>query len=92
MEFVVEAAGVADRFAILIASPKRRCLCLAVDAGCPLATVGRRSLLRFDERSVLSVHLVVEATGVAQVVAVPVPTPKGRRRRSAVDAFPTLCA
>ena len=41
----------------------------------------------FDERSVRSVHLVVEAARVAQVVAVAVPAPERRRRRSAVDAL-----
>ena len=35
----------------------------------------------------MSVHFVVEAASVAQVVAVAVPAPERRRRRSAVDAF-----
>ena len=44
----------------------------------------------FDERPVLAVHLVVEAAGVAQVVARPVPPPQRRGRRPAVDALAAL--
>ena len=50
-----------------------------------------QSSLGFDERPVLAVHLVVEATGVAQVVASAVPPPQGGGRGSAVDTLPTLC-
>ncbi len=41
----------------------------------------------FNERSVGAVHLVVEAAGVAQVVAVTVPSPERGRGSCAVDAF-----
>jgi len=49
-----------------------------------------QSTFRLDERTVLSVHLVVESAGVAQVVPGTVPTPERRGCRTAVDAFTTL--
>ena len=48
------------------------------------------ALLGLDEGSVLSVHLVVEAAGVAQVVTVAVASPQRRRSSAAVDAFTAL--
>ena len=47
--------------------------------------------LRLDERPIGAVHLVVEATGVAEVVPVPVPAPQRGRCCSAVDTLSTLC-
>lgn len=47
--------------------------------------------LRLDERPIGAVHLVVEATGVAEVVPVPVPAPQRGRSCSAVDTLSTLC-
>ena len=47
--------------------------------------------LRLDERPIGAIHLVVEATGVAEVVPVPISTPQRGRSRSAVDTLPTLC-
>lgn len=49
-----------------------------------------QALLGPDERPVLPIHLVIEATGVAQVVACPVPPPQWCRRCSAVHAFSGL--
>jgi len=95
MKFVVEAASVADGFSVVVASPQRRHRRLAVGAGRPGSPRCRlqiESSFGFDERSVLAVHLVVEAAGVAEVMAGSVPPPQRRRRRSAVDAFATLFA
>ena len=50
-----------------------------------------QSPLWFDKWSVLAVHLVVEAAGVAEIVAVAVPPPERGGGRPAVDALPTLC-
>ena len=50
-----------------------------------------QSSLRLDEGPILSVHLVVESAGVAEVVSGTVPPPQRRRRRAAVDALATLC-
>ena len=47
--------------------------------------------LRFDERPIGAIHLVVEAAGVAEVVPIPIPSPQRGRSCSAVDALPTLC-
>lgn len=57
-----------------------------------VARVTHQSPFGFDEGPVLSVHLVVEAAGVAEVVARAVPSPQGRGGGSAVDTFPPLCA
>ena len=46
-----------------------------------------QSSLWFDEWPVLSVHLVVEATGVAQVVSVPVSPPEGGRGCTTIDTL-----
>ncbi len=47
--------------------------------------------LWFDEGPVGAVHLVVEAAGVAEVVAVAVPPPQRGGGGRAVDALATLC-
>lgn len=49
------------------------------------------ALLGLDERPVLAVHLVVEAAGVAQVVAVAVAPPQRSGRGAAVHALAPLC-
>lgn len=50
-----------------------------------------QSPLGFDERSVLSVHFVVQTAGIAQIVAGPIPPPQGGGGSPTVDALPTLC-
>lgn len=47
--------------------------------------------LGLDERAVLPVHLVIEAAGVAQIVARTVPPPQRGRRGPAVHALSTFC-
>ena len=47
--------------------------------------------LWFDEGPIGAVHLVVEAAGVAEVVAVAVPPPQRGGGGRAVDALATLC-
>lgn len=49
-----------------------------------------QSLLWFDERPVDAVHLVVQATGVAQVVPGAVPAPQRRGHGATVDTLPAL--
>jgi hypothetical protein len=49
-----------------------------------------QSSLGFDKRPVLSVHLVVEAAGVTEVVAVPIPPPQRGRGCSTVHTLTTL--
>jgi len=45
---------------------------------------------RLDERPILSVHLVIESAGVAQVVPGTISTPQRRGRRAAVNALTTF--
>lgn len=49
-----------------------------------------QAFLRFDERPVDAVHLVVKAAGVAQVVSGAVPAPQRRGHGAAVDALSAL--
>lgn len=46
--------------------------------------------LRFDERSVDAVHLMVQSTCIAQVVAGTIPPPEGGRHRPAVHTLSSL--
>ena len=42
---------------------------------------------RFDQRSILSVHLMIKSTGVAEIIAVAIASPERRGFRSAIDTF-----
>lgn len=48
--------------------------------------------LGFNEWTVLSVHLVIEAAGVTQIMTRTVPPPQGGGRGPAVHALAALCA
>lgn len=49
-----------------------------------------QSSLRFDQRPIDPVHLVVETAGVTQVMTRPVPPPQRSGHRPAVHTLPTL--
>ena len=51
-----------------------------------------QSLLGSDQRSVQAVYLVVQSTGVTQVVARTIPTPQRGRRGSTVHTLSGLCS
>lgn len=116
MQLEVEAAGVAHRLPVGVASPQRRGAGVTVGAQRPRSLADNlkswkllrrrkseaiaverggfrrayQSLLWSDQRPVLAVHLVVQPTGVTQVVSGSVTAPKRRRRGSAVDALSGL--
>lgn len=90
VQLVVEAACVAHRVPVAVAPPERGGGGLAVRAAGACTSSGRQSAFGLYERSVLAVHLVVEPTGVAQVVARTVPPPKGSRGGTAVYALTAL--
>lgn len=50
-----------------------------------------QSSLWLDQRSILSVHFVVEATGVAQIVSSAVASPQRRWGGATIHALATLC-
>lgn len=90
VQFVVEAAGVADGVPHGAATPQSGGGCLAVAAHCACALTHQQALFGADERAVLAVEAVVEPAGVAQVMPGAVPAPQRRCRRSAVDALTGL--
>ena len=49
-----------------------------------------QSSLGFDERSILSVDLVIETARVAQILSGAVTSPERRRRCAAVDTLTTF--
>ena len=50
-----------------------------------------QSSFGLDEWPILSIHLVVEAAGVAEVVSIPVSPPQGSSGGTAIDTFAPLC-
>ena len=50
-----------------------------------------QSSLWFDEWPVLPIHFVIKATGIAQIMTIAIPPPKGRGRRTTVDTFTPFC-
>lgn len=92
MQFVVEAAGVAHGVSVCIAPPERGGGRLTVSTTGACSSGSRQPALGFDERSILAVHLVVKAAGVAQVMSSAVPSPQGRGGGSTVYTFTSLGA
>lgn len=91
MEFVVESAGVTDGVPVSVTTPQSCGICAAVGATCSCSSGSRQSPLGFDEGPILSVHFVVQTTGIAQIVTGPVSSPQGGGGGPTVDALPTLC-
>lgn len=48
------------------------------------------SLLRFDQGPTEAIHLGVQPTGIAEIVASPISSPQGGLDGATVDAFPAL--
>lgn len=76
VQFKVESTGVTHRLSVGVASPQCCCACVTVGTQCTGPLADNQSLLGSDQGSVLAVHLVVQSTGVAQVVACTIPTPQ----------------
>jgi len=88
VDFLVEATSVADNVARCGSSPEGGLCGVAVATGGAFAAGGGHSgVLWLDERAVGAVHLVVEATGVAEVVARVVASPEGGGGGAAVHAL-----
>lgn len=90
VQLVIQAARVTHRVPVSVASPQRRCGCLAVGTTGPRSSGSGQSPFGLDERSVLPVHLVVQPAGVTQIVPGPVSPPQRGRRGPAVHAFSTF--
>lgn len=81
MQLVVESAGVAYGFSVVVPSPQSGRGGAAVGTDLTRTSVRRHEwthepLLRSHEGSVHAVHLAVESAGIAQVVARAVPAPQ----------------
>lgn len=92
VQFIVEAAGVAHWVSICIAPPKCSGGRLTVSTTGACSSGCRQSAFGFDEWSVLAVHLVVKAAGVAQIVSGAVTSPQRRRSGSTVHTLTALGA
>lgn len=90
VQFEVEAARVTNRLSVGVASPQSCRARVTVGAHCAGTFADDQSLLGSDQRPVLAVHLVVQSTGVAQIVTRAVSTPQRRSGGSAVDALSGL--
>lgn len=77
VQLVVEPTGVTDGIAVGISPPQGGGGGLAVRAGRARPPGCRQSSLGFDQGPVLSVHFVIESTGVTQVVPGAVSSPQG---------------
>lgn len=91
VQLVVEPAGVADRVPIGIPSPESGSGGLTVSTGCSCSSCCRQPSLGLNEGSVLSVHLVVQPTRIAQVVPGAISSPQWGRGCPAVHTLPA-CA
>ena len=81
------------QFAQLV--PSRRdedCKVSQVDSkrGNGFINLAYQSSLGLDKRPVLSIHLIIETTGIAEVVAIAVSPPQRGGRRPAVHTLPAL--
>lgn len=92
VQLVVEPAGVADRVPVGIPSPERGSGGLTVCTGRSCPSCCRQPSLGLNQGSVLSIHLVVEPTGIAQVVPSAISSPQWGRGRPAVHTLPAFCA
>lgn len=92
VQFIVEAAGVAHRVSICIAPPECGGGRLTVSTTGACSSGCRQPAFRLDERSVLAIHLVVQPTGVAQVVSSAVTSPQRCRGSSTVYTLTALGA
>lgn len=92
VQLVVEPAGIADGIPVGIPSPESGSGGLTVCTGRSCPSGCRQPSLGFNKRSVLPVHLVVEPTGIAQVVPGAVSSPQWGRGRPAVHTLPAFCA
>ena len=52
--------------------------------------IAYQSPLGLDKRPVLSVHFIIETTGIAEIVTIAVPPPQRCRGRPAVHTFSSL--
>lgn len=90
VEFHVEATGITDRFPLCVSSPQCGGGGVTVGARQAHPPRGRQSSLGFDKGSVDAIHLVVESTGITQVMTGPIPPPQGGRHRPTVHTLPSL--
>lgn len=91
MQLAVKAAGIADSLAISRPSPQGCRVGLAVGTSLPIPLgCGHSRVFGLDQGPVSVVHSEVEATGVAQAVAVIVSPPEGCGPGAAVGALPVV--
>lgn len=95
VQFIVETASVANGFAVLVSPPQRRGGRFAIRTARPGSAGSRlqgQTSLGLNQRPVLPVHFIVEATRITQVVSGAVSPPQWSRRGSAVHALSSFGA
>lgn len=89
MELEIEAAGVANGVALVVAPPQGGRLCLTIAAAHALPAGRRHALVGPRLGPVDPIGLAIQATGIAQVVSVDVAPPQGRVGGAAIHALAT---
>ena len=87
MELHVEAAGITYRLTLGITTPQRGGGSLAVGTGEAYPAGSGQAALRLNEGPVDAVHLVIEATGIAQVVSRPISPPEWGGHGPTIDTL-----
>lgn len=87
MQLHIESAGVTYRLSLRVSTPQGCGGCVTVGTGETNATGGRQPPLGLDQRTIDTIHLMVQPTCIAQVVACTIPPPKRGGHCSAVDTF-----
>lgn len=90
VQLVVEPAGIADGIPVGISPPESGSGRLAVCTGCTGSPCCRQPSLGLNEGPVLSVHFVVEPTGIAKVVPSPISSPQWGGGCPAVHTLPAF--
>jgi len=90
VQLVVETTSVAYRLSTTIAPPESGIVRVAIDTNDTRSFGGTLSLLRFDQRSTLPIHLMIQSTSIAEIMSRPVSSPQRGTHCSTIDTFSTL--
>lgn len=87
MKLHVEPTGITDGLSLGVSAPECGCGRVAVGTREADATGSRQPPLRFEQGPVDAVHLVIEPTGIAEVVPCAISPPQRGGHGPTVDTF-----